>query len=452
MKNVFIISMLISANLGYAQVWSTLNDLTLSNHHVNRLQVINDTLFAAGYFQDVNELPSAGIFKWDSSQVTLVSGIQEIGINDFIIDDNEVFVVGVFNQIEDIPGTAGIASFSNGVWQSVGGGGGSIVDTPESCIKWNNKTYVGYGFNEIGDISVPYGFASWDGNSWFAEESVFGFGEGPSNMVIYNGEIVGGGDFNQTTTGELAHKVARFDGTYWHDIEGGVNGTVYSLFVDGNYLYVGGTCTLAQYGDLVVPNNIAFFDGNQWNAIGEFEEIGNTIHAIAIYRGQIYVGGYITLNGVSGQALAYFDGVHWNAVPGSEDMGYRVNCLQVYKDELYIGGRFDIAGGLEVPGIVRYYLHPDSVQWGVPDHVIEHEKLDFTVYPNPASDELTVEFDENVTGELLLTDISGKEIFRESIGNRKRVKIPLSTFPRGMIVVSVIRGGRFVASKKVVLE
>jgi hypothetical protein len=452
MKNIFIISMLISANLGYAQVWSTLNDLTLSNHHVNRLQVINDTLYVAGYYQYVNDLTSSGIFTWDSTQVNLISNTPEIFIDDFLLYNNELFVVGNFTQIEDIVGTHGLASLTNGSWQSVGGGGGTVVDNPDCCVRWDDKIYIGNGFNEIGDISVPYGFASWDGTSWFAEESVFGFGEGPKKMTIYNGEIVGGGDFNQTTTGELAHKVARFDGTYWHDIAGGVNGTVYSLFVDGNNLYVGGTCTEAQYGDLVVPNNIAFYDGNQWNAIGEFEEIGNTIHAIAIYRGQIYVGGVITLNGIPLKTLAYFDGVHWNAVPGSEDMNERVSCLQVYKDELYIGGRFDIAGGLEVPGIVRYYLHPDSVQWGVPDHVIEHEKLDFTVYPNPASDELTVEFDENVTGELLLTDISGKEIFRESIGNRKRVQIPLSTFPRGMIVVSVIRGGRFVASKKVVLE
>jgi hypothetical protein len=180
MKNIFIISMLISANLGYAQVWSTLNEVTVFNNIINQMRVAEDTLYIAGYFESVNDLPSTGIFKWDSTQVSLVSSVQGIGVDDFIVEDNEIFVVGSFPLIENIEGTSGVARLINGSWQSVRGGGGSIVDTPESCIKWNNKTYVGYGFNEIGDISVPYGFASWDGNSWFAEESVFGFGEGPT--------------------------------------------------------------------------------------------------------------------------------------------------------------------------------------------------------------------------------------------------------------------------------
>jgi hypothetical protein len=247
-------------------------------------------------------------------------------------------------------------------------------------------------------------------------------------------------------------RVGRFDGTHWHDINGGVNGTVYDLFVDGEDLYVGGTSTLSQFGDVVIPNNLARFDGTTWHGVGEYEEIGNTVTAIAKYRGQIYVGGLITINGTPWRSLAYFDGVHWHEVPGSQDMDNRVRCLEVYKDELYIGGDFDHAGGLEVPGLVRYYLHPDSVQWGVPDAVEEQTIKTFQIFPNPADEQLNIVFDQPLQGDVLITDMSGKQCHREAIVNRTRITIPTAALPKSTLLVSQLLGGRLMHTEKVVVR
>lgn len=437
---------------GYAQQWSSLNDLTLSHHLVRKLSIFNDTLYIGGSFSEVNGIVSSGLFIWDSTSVNLLSDASSVVVNDMELVHDTLYFVGGFFNADDVLGTRGIAAFSGNEWWSVGGGGEAPTDNPTSCIWWNNRLYIGHGFGGMGDVDIPFSFASWDGTSWYEEESVYGLDKGPMVMTIYNGELIGGGNFNQTTTGNQMFRVGRFDGTHWHDINGGVNGTVYDLFVDGEDLYVGGTCTLAQFGDVVIPNNLARFDGTTWHGVGEYEEIGNTIRAVTKYRGQLYVGGRLTLNGVENQYLAYFDGVHWHQVPGSEDMDERVRCLEVYKDELYIGGDFDHAGGLEVPGLVRYYLHPDSVQWGVPDAVEEQTIKTFQIFPNPADEQLNIVFDQPLQGDVLITDMSGKQCHREAIGNRTRITIPTAALPKATLLVSQLLSGRLMHTEKVVVR
>jgi hypothetical protein len=448
---VYFLSFLLTA-YGYAQQWSSLNDLTLSHHLVRKLSIFNNTLYIGGSFSEVNGIESSGLFVWDSTSVTLLSDASSVVVNDMELVNDTLYVVGGFFTADDVLGTRGIAAFSNNEWWSVGGGGEAPTDNPSSCIWWNNRLYIGHRFGGMGDVDIPFSFASWDGTSWYEEESVYGLDKGPMVMTIYNGELIGGGNFNQTTTGNQMFRVGRFDGTNWHDINGGVNGTVYDLFVDGEDLYAGGTSTLGQFGDVVIPNNLARFDGTNWHGVGEYEEIGNTVTAIAKYRGQIYVGGLITINGTPWRSLAYFDGVHWHEVPGSQDMDNRVRCLEVYKDELYIGGDFDHAGGLEVPGLVRYYLHPDSVQWGVPDAVEEQTIKTFQIFPNPADEQLNIVFDQPLQGDVLITDMSGKQCHREAIVNRTRITIPTAALPKGTLLVSQLVGGRLMHTEMVVVR
>jgi hypothetical protein len=452
MKYTLFIFILFLSKMISGQSWSSLNDVNILNNGIYDLNVKDDTLIVSGIIWEINGAASSGIVKWDSTSFSIISDITDIMVEDYVFVNDTIYIVGNFVDADDVLGTRGIAAFSNGHWWSVGGGGVDLSDTPTSCIWWNNKLYIGHGFGGMGDVDIPFSFASWDGASWYEEESVYGLDKGPMVMTIYNGELIGGGNFNQTTTGNQMFRVGRFDGTHWHDINGGVNGTVYDLFVDGEDLYVGGTSTLSQFGDVVIPNNLARFDGTTWHGVGEYEEIGNTVRAVTKYRGQLYVGGRLTLNGVENQYLAYFDGVHWHQVPGSEDMDERVRCLEVYKDELYIGGDFDHAGGLEVPGLVRYYLHPDSVQWGVPDAVEEQTIKTFQIFPNPADEQLNIVFDQPLQGDVLITDMSGKQCHREAIVNRTRITIPTAALPKSTLLVSQLLGGRLMHTEKVVVR
>lgn len=452
MKPILVVFAVLMTTNSYCQDWNSLNDVALSNNRIHQLKIYNDTLFIGGVFSEVNDVSSSGIILWDSTSIHLKSESQGVYAEDFVLDTSGLFVVGSFNMVDNNFGTTGVVQLVDGVWQSVGGGGTWVVDTPDCCIKWNDSFYVGHGFSGIGGVDVPFSFASWDGTSWHEEESVYGLEKGPMVMTIYNGELIGGGNFNQTTLGDQMFRVGRFDGTHWHDIMGGVNGTVYDLYVDGNDLYVGGTCTLAQFGDVEIPNNIARFDGSNWFGVGEYDEIGNTIWAITKYREQLYVGGLITVNGVPFRSLAYFDGVHWHEVPGSEDMDERVRCLEVYKDELYIGGDFQHAGGLEVPGLVRYFLHPDSVQWGVPDFVEEEAIKSFSIFPNPVNEQFNIQFNQQLDGDILITDISGKQCYREPINGRNNMNINTAALPKGTLLVSQLLGGKLFHTSRVIVN
>jgi hypothetical protein len=453
MRKIFAVSFVLLIHSLNAQIWSTLNDVDLGAfNQINTFELNNDQLLVGGIINELNGSAVTGILIWDSTSFSTFSSIPYAGPNDIVIVGDSIYSVGSFTEIGEIEGTGGIGLWNGLAWQSVGGGSELVTVSIKSCAYYNERLYIGGGFSQVGEIDVPFSFASWDGTSWYEEESVYGLDKGPMVMTIYNGELIGGGNFNQTTTGNQMFRVGRFDGAHWHDINGGVNGTVYDLFVDGEDLYVGGTSTLAQFGDVVIPNNLARFDGTTWHGVGEFEEIGNTILAITKYRGQIYVGGLMTINGIPWQSLAYFDGVHWHQVPGSEDMDERVRCLEVYKDELYIGGDFDHAGGLEVPGLVRYYLHPDSVQWGVPDAVEEQTIKTFQIFPNPADEQLNIVFDQPLQGDVLITDMSGKQCHREGIGNRIRITIPTAALPKGTLLVSQLLSGRLMHTEKVVVR
>lgn len=79
------------------------------------------------------------------------------------------------------------------------------------------------------------------------------------------------------------------------------------------------------------------------------------------------------------------------------------------------------------------------------------------IYPNPASDELTITLDDLNTQEdiiLSITDIQGREVYRESITNANASytkKLDVSNFSKGMYLVKITAGNKS-GVKKLVLQ
>jgi len=451
MKTIIALFSLLFSLASTAQVWSTLSDMALSSNDIRQFSVYGDVLYIGSNVSLLNSMPTSGVFTYDSLDFQLLSSAPA-PCYDFEVRDTVVFVVGEFLNVDNIPGTGGIAALTSNGWETVGGGGSS----PGECAWFQNKLYVSNDFNVMGELTEVFGFACWDGTSWSAPESVYGFDVGPRVMCVFNGELIGGGDIDLTTEGVPINNVARFDGTHWYDMNGGMSGTVQALYPDEELgiLYVAGNGSLAQFGDVSCPNNVVAWDGNSWSPVGTFNDINYDIKALTKYRGQLYAGGYFQLNNVT-EKLAYFDGVHWKPVPLAGTIEGSVNTLTVYKDQLYVGGTFPEIGGLEVPGLARYFLDPDSVQWGVPDTTDVVEKIKnnhFNVFPNPAGDHITIQFDRAADGELLVTDLNGKTLWKEALAGRKNIRIETSHLSRGTVFVNWINGVRICKSRKVVLN
>ena len=61
-------------------------------------------------------------------------------------------------------------------------------------------------------------------------------------LMVYNGELIAGGEFT-TAGGTEANCIARWDGTTWSPLDSGMNGEVFALTVYDGELIAGGRFT-----------------------------------------------------------------------------------------------------------------------------------------------------------------------------------------------------------------
>ncbi len=145
----------------------------------------------------------------------------------------------------------------------------------------------------------------------------------------------------------------------WHQLEAGLNGTVFSIVKSGSSYYVGGVFTNA--GDIDEADYLARWDGSQWHAVAG--GINGSVRTIAIKDANIYVGGQFTeIDGDTAMShVAYWNGATWNSMAGGVD-GI-VYDLAVAGEYVYVGGDFSgVDANPDNDNIARWH---DSSGWSV---------------------------------------------------------------------------------------
>lgn len=195
--------------------------------------------------------------------------------------NGDVYAGGIYASAGGVP-VNGIARWDGRRWHALGAGlqGGSAL--PTALVATQDGVIAVGSFEQAGAVSVG-GIAAWDGTAW----SVIGNGEGPRKdgmkgwlyaVEIFDGKLIVGGYFD-TIDGVPANNIAQWDGAQWQPLGNGVgnldfednfvagDGEVRALTVDGDVLYVGGKFALA--GDAnTTANSVATWDGAQWRALG----------------------------------------------------------------------------------------------------------------------------------------------------------------------------------------
>jgi hypothetical protein len=173
-----------------------------------------------------------------------------------------------------------------------------------------------------------------------------------------NGDVYIGGDFKfviQSSTNTLVvNSVARWDGSGWSALGGGVNGPVYSLAVnDAGHLFAGGAFSLAGKAPV---SNVARWNGSSWTGLGS--GLNSTVLTLAVAEEKLYAGGYFsTAEGSRG--IAVWNGASWSPV-GEKlvDAQYGfpyVTALATATDgSLYALGQFTSIGNLAARKIARW--------------------------------------------------------------------------------------------------
>ncbi|MHC4414772.1 MAG: hypothetical protein ACYS0G_05765 [Planctomycetota bacterium] len=337
-------------------------------------------LYAGGRFSSAGHRPVNRIAKWDGhSWLPLGTGMDDwvralTFFDDGSGDGPALIAGGSFTTAGDVEAN-NIARWNGTAWSPLGNGLDGSVRT--LAVFDDGETgpalYAGGSF-ATADEGALNRIAKWDGRTWSELDSgmddrvhalaVFddGTGKGPA--------LYAGGRFT-TAGGATVNHIAKWDGSTWSPLDGGVDGTVYALAVfddgtgTGPALYVGGFFSSA--GETTV-NYIARWDGKSWSPLGSGMESG--VHAMAVFDDgsgegpMLYVGGrFHEAGGVSANHIAKWNDATWSPLgAGTDNLVWAIGGFDEPGEggpTLFAGGAFRSAGGVESEYIARW----DDSSW-----------------------------------------------------------------------------------------
>jgi hypothetical protein len=235
---------------------------------------------------------------------------------------------------------------------------------------------IGGGFSTLG-VVASRGVACWDGAAWQARSlpDLGAFTVNDLQRDPAGGSLVAGGSFRLDEELDTGGGIARWTGTEWALIGGGVmqfgpgeSGNVVGLAFTGSGLYVGGRFG-AVNASLTSPtpvDDVARWDGTEWrNMGGLYREggfgFGGPVAAVAAGPdGSVYFGGMLTrADRIGVGRVVRWDGTYWQGLrtPGERYDGVSGQVLSLARRgtcEVYVGGDFRYAGNARANGVARY--------------------------------------------------------------------------------------------------
>lgn len=276
-------------------------------------------------------------------------------------DAGNLYIGGHFSHVGGVAAN-NIAKWDGQAWSALGSGvsyeGGDTIVYALAVSGTN--LYAGGWFTAAGG-STALGIAKWDGSAWSALGG--GLDNGAAALLVRGTNLYVGGAFTMAGT-TPANYIARWDGTAWHNLGAGMNNFVHVLAALGTNLYAGGQFTTA---DETTVNYVARWDGSAWhrlqNDIEPAPGVSGNVYALAVQGTNLYVGGAFS------QAGGYYNTPHiarwngrewWEVYPGVNNT---VFALGVSGTNLYVGGAFTRSGPIIIGLSVNYIAKWDGNTW-----------------------------------------------------------------------------------------
>ncbi len=297
----------------------------------------NGRIYASGVASATN----VALMVWDGAQWTAQCqfyGTLQAAVYDLAFVNDTLYAAGVFTNVNGVAAT-NLAKWDGTNWSSVGFQKG----TPYSLAVNGGTLYVGGSFTNVGAVAMK-NVGSYDGAAWHA----LGAGLGDTNVTIVyalaatNATLYAGGVFTNSGSSVLSSNVARWDGASWSPVGGGLTTVVYSLATKGTELYAAG---------LFGGSGLAKFDGSSWSACGS--GFNANAQSVAVLGNLVCVAGsFTTVNSTSMARFAAWNGTSWQAA-GS---GLSSAAVRVYSTgtNVLVGGNFLLAGGLLANGLAAW--------------------------------------------------------------------------------------------------
>lgn len=350
-----------------------------SDGYIGPMAVWNDgsgtSLFVGGSFSSVGGFVTRGLARLNlaAGSWSEVGGgcystftnyfVAAMTVHHFDQVGERLVVGGSFATAGNVPGTTNLAAWNGSGWSALGAPNGAIW----AAASFQGELYVGGGFTMMGSVPAN-GIAKFNGEEWTAVGSGYSGGFAPNvfAMKVFNDgsgdKLYVGGRFG--SIGGVNGLIARWTGTAWQPVGGGIVGTTFSdieameIFdEDGagpmpSALYVGGY-TFRPVLDGQPLCSVAKWDGVSWRSIGA--DLGGRTTSLVVFNDgaagpRLYAGG-TAQPGIN--YLARLEGTAWVTAhggigaPGGPPFP-SVFGLHAHGGKLYVGGDFDYVGQSQV--------------------------------------------------------------------------------------------------------
>lgn len=367
--------------------WETLGDGIDGTVWSLALHPAGMPIYAAAEMHGSSE---TAILSFDGSTWTELTRVDGL-IHDMAVGaDGKVYIGGFF---EGIGGDATISSFAvwdGSNWSRLGDGS---PDTDVSAVIVDESgVCIGGRFSTVGTTAAQ-NVACWDGTAWTGYDFADPFYEVKVLARDPSGVLVAGGHF----PGDDGGSIARWTGTAWETIGGGLHGPLGPAYVEGiafvgTDMYVAGYIAAAGPTATAVPvHDVARWDGSAWHDVGggAHREMGigimiQNVRRMVAVDSLVYISGMFTAVGTqSASHVAVWDGTYWSALrgPGQLDGGINgtVNVIAARGDcGVYIGGTFNYAGNI----VANNVAHFDGSKWNPLGNGLEGSINDLAVAPD----------------------------------------------------------------------
>lgn len=393
--------------------------------HVIIKDSANDALIILGAFTDFNGVACHGAVRVDENGTTALDSFPLEGAKTAVFYQGKLWVGGLFPY----PGGSfhNLMIWDGSTWEVSAIGFGDV-----NCLHVHNgKLYAGGDFlSALLDNLAVYDQAN---EYWIPYGTYLG---SIKAMTTYKGELVVGGEFSPNSPADVYH-IARWDGSLWQPLATGgdtIDSPVLALRVDGQKLYAGGELVdssgvssfgLANIEDpnagwqYMLPNN------NIFHALPGLDSVSSYINNIQIHDGRVFLSGSFFMDRLFkyGFNLGIYDSAFSGFLDPIGDFSSPVTDMLVANGKVYATGSFIHPRG--------YVLETDAIVNSLPSDP-QFDAL--VVFPNPASDIVTFQWDTPTQGMNMVLDVydmTGRKLTIEYQVNAQSIRLNRGQLPVG---------------------
>ncbi|MEO6303169.1 MAG: T9SS type A sorting domain-containing protein [Bacteroidia bacterium] len=435
-------SFMLFANLSNAQ-WVTVGPLAGPGiNTVFDLQSFNSDLYAAG--------PTANgakaVSKWNGTVWSQVARAHpqfnqySLGINSLSVYNNQIIAGGSCDSIGGVfVSGSDVVTYNGLTWAKLGINPPSIQQVNCFAI-YNNELYVG-----------GKGINKWDGTNWTSISSSSGTGGYVHSMAVYNNELYAGGDFTKIgginmTTGK---GFGKWNGTTWSVLPGLTDSMIVSTFhVNGGNVasmmpFNGELCVIGNMqwaGSLTGLHGAAKWNGTVWSDMHGGVKGNGALNSNCLTTdgSNLYLVGALQRVNVaftndSINQAARWDGTTWYPMLGTSS-SYAFLSVENYNNEIHSAYQ----------AMVKW---TGSTSTGIKQ---EEKNNDLLAYPNPVKD---IFYLKNITEKALVQifNSNGELVQTSMIEAGKESKFDCGSFTPGLYIIRV-KGEDFMKSARFIKE